>query len=179
MQIVERSRITVARKREILKKLDLCRQELPFASWSKEAIFDACDDYVKSTDGILTTSAFMKKGMPSHAVITLRFGMTAKEFRDKYYPLKLTPPVSPYHHHPVSFWNSRFVSEYNRIRPSSAVKYNKLRDKKFPSWVTVAKMNGLTTWRQLLDKLGLEPFSSGDPVCTFQIIPPTVPEEET
>ena len=42
IQIVSNARIGKGRKAEILAGLALCQRELPFAHWTREAVFDAC-----------------------------------------------------------------------------------------------------------------------------------------
>lgn len=169
MKMVEKSRISADRKKEMLQALQLCLDELPFARWSKEAIFDACDDFIQSRNQNLTTGCFSLTGMPSHSTIKHRFGMTAKEFRDKYYPLVNRNPRSPYRSHPVEYWNERFIKDFNEIMASSQDDYNKRRDQDLPSWFTLARMNGLSTWTALLDLLGLKTFPRSDQPMRFVI----------
>lgn len=154
IQIVSNARIGKRRKEDILAGLDLCRRELPFAHWTKEAVFDACDTWV-GEHGQLTLRAFSAPDMPSHTTVKNRFKMTAREFRDRYYPLAGGPAGSRYGGHGVDEWNRRFTEEFRRIACTGQADYNRRRDRLLPTWNTVAAMNGVKSWRQLLARLGL------------------------
>lgn len=155
IQIVSNARIGKRRKEEILAGLDLCQRELPFAHWTREAVFDACDTWVQE-HGMLTLRAFTSPDMPSHSSIKNRFGMTAREFRDRYYPLTGAPIGSPYSGHSVDEWNRRFTEDFRAMGCTGQADYNRRRDRELPTWNTVAAMNGTGSWRQLLTKLNLE-----------------------
>ncbi len=171
IQIVSNARIGKQRKADIIAGLELCQQELPFSHWSKAAIFDACDTWVQE-HGELHMQAFVSPVMPSHPAIKNRFGMTAREFRDKYYPMKDVSTRSPYYKHSVSEWNEIFVEEFTRIKCTGQDDYNRRRNHELPTWVTMAKMNGCETWNQLLLLLSLKTNSKPHPEVRVRIIPP-------
>lgn len=151
--IVAQSNIEDCYKNEIIAMLELCETELPFAKWSKNAVFDACDQYCKEVGrNYLRLDDFSKAELPSHSTIKNRFGMTAAEFRDKYYPIQIIDSTGK---QSSEMRTEEFIKCYNKINPSSAVDYNKRRTKGACVWQTVAKINGVTTWKQLLNKFGL------------------------
>lgn len=171
IHIVSNARIGKQRKADIITGLELCLQELPFSRWSREAIFDACDTWVQE-HGELHMRAFVSPLMPSHTAVKNRFGMTAKEFRDQYYPMTDVSTRSPYYQHSVSEWNQRFQEEFHRIHCTGQDDYNRRRNKKLPTWNTLAAMNRCQTWKQLLEKLSLETHTKSRPPVNVRILPP-------
>lgn len=157
IQIVSNARIGKQRKAEILAGLTLCRQELPFAHWTKEAVFDACDTWVQE-HGKLHLKAFESPAMPSHSTVKNRFGMTAREFRDRYYPISGGSAGSPYRQREVEDWNRDFKADFHQMRCVGQDDYNRRRNRKLPTWNTVAAMNGVRSWRDLLKKLNMAPY---------------------
>lgn len=157
IHIVSKARIGKRRKADIIAGLSLCQQELPFSRWSRAAVFDACDTWVQE-HGALHMQAFLSPQMPSHSAVKNRFGMTAREFRDKYYPMKDVSTRSRYCQRSVSEWNELFAEEFARIKCTGQRDYNKRRNRELPAWNTAAAMNGLKTWSALLKKLELETY---------------------
>ena len=157
IQIVLNARIGKQRKENIVAGLKLCQQELPFAHWTEDAIFDACDTWVQE-HGALHLRAFESPVMPSHPTIKNRFGMTAREFRDKYYPITDVSTRSQYYKHSIDEWNQLFTEEFHRIRCTGQADYNQRRNRQFPTWNTMAKMNTVKTWMELLSRLNLTTY---------------------
>ena len=157
IHIVSNARIGKQRKAGIIAGLELCRRELPFSHWSEEAIFDACDTWV-SEYGALHMRAFASPQMPSHTAIRNRFGMTAREFRDKYYPMKGISTGSRYGKRGIAEWNGLFADEFHRIRCTGQRDYNRRRNHDLPTWNTMAGMNNCKTWNELLALLSLETY---------------------
>lgn len=167
IHIVSNARIGKQRKADIIAGLTLCQQELPFNRWSEAAVFDACDTWVQE-HGELCMQAFTSPRMPSRAVVRDRFGMTAREFRDRYYPMEARPGCC--RKHSVSEWNERFAEEFLRIRCTSQADYNRRRSRELPVWRTVASMNGVKTWNELLKKLELKTFGKPRPEVKVRIV---------
>ena len=157
MHIVSNARIGKQRKADIMAGLELCQKELPFSHWSEKAIFDACDTWVQE-HGELHMRAFASPQMPSHPTIKNRFRLTAKEFRDKYYPITNVSTRSRYDIHSVIYWNLLFIAEFHRMRCTGQEDFNKRREPCLPAWNTVAKMNGFKTWKRLLEALELTTY---------------------
>lgn len=171
INIVSNARIGKQRKADIIAGLELCQRELPFSHWSKEAIFDACDTWAQE-HGELHMRAFVSPQMPSHPAIKNRFGMTAREFRDKFYPMTDVSTRSPYYEHTVSEWNQRFQDEFCRICCTGQDDYNRRRNKELPTWNTMAAMNQCKTWKQLLERLSLKTYSKPHLEVKVRILPP-------
>lgn len=157
IQIVENAGIEQSKKDEIIAGLELCIQELPFSHWSKAAIFDACDQWVQE-HGELHLSAFVSAEMPSHPTIKNRFGMTAKEFRDTYYPISNITTRSKYYKLNREEWDRLFIEEFHRLKIRSQEDYNRRRNVELPTWATMAGMHGLVRWSDLLKELGLKVY---------------------
>ena len=68
--------------------------ELPFFSWSEDAILDAVEQFVLDHGQVPTTTDFKKRGLPPHTVIKRRFGVTLQEWLDQNYPTEKTPLTS-------------------------------------------------------------------------------------
>lgn len=143
---------------EIVEKLEECAAELPFAGWSEEAIFDACDQFIYEHNRLPNTRDFAGKGLPSHTVIKHRFGVNVSEFRKKYYGDLHTRGSSVFGDRAPDEWAALFVEEYTRLKPASAADYNRLRPKHIPSWTTIAKMLGAKSWVELRNSLNLPPY---------------------
>lgn len=149
-------------KAEVIEALSLCRDTLHTMKWTKELIFDACDQFVLEHQRNITTRDFDRKGLPRHPTVERIFHMTAAEFRDRYYPLAPTTRtvMSPYGDLSQEEVARRFVKEFHRIRASSAEDFDHRRRKSAsPCWLTVARICGLPDrWSALLNHLGLETY---------------------
>jgi len=168
IHIVSNAHIGKQRKADIIAGLTLCQQELPFSHWSEAAIFDACDTWVQE-HGELHMQAFISPQMPSHTAIKNRFGITARDFRDKYYPMNDVSTRSRYYKRSVSDWNELFIKDFLRIRCTGQDDYNKRRNRELPTWNTMAAMNALKNWKELLGKLELKTFRKPHPDIKVRI----------
>jgi hypothetical protein len=62
---------------------------------------------------------------------------------------------SCYKHYTPDDFRAIFVSEYQRIEPTSKLVYNKERNPMTPSWQYIAKMLGVDTWVKLKTVCGV------------------------
>lgn len=160
IEIIKNLDMDEERREELITALQLCLSELPFSKWSKEAIFDACDQFVEE-HGSLIINDLYKGQLPSHSVIKLKFGMTAKEFRDKYYPL--TKPSLEDETKKI------FLAEYERIHPISSDDYDSKRTPGTPCVTTIVKRLGVSSWSGLREKFKLPVFSKEREVRKFTV----------
>lgn len=172
IEIITKARIGQQRKEDIIQGLELCVSELPFARWSEAAIFDACDQWVLE-HGIIWLKDFDHASLPSHPTIKNRFGMTAKEFRDRYYPISDVTTRSRYCHRNRAEWDALFVAEFHRILATGQDDYNKRRQRELPTWNSMATMHGVHTWRELLNLLGLETYTKPRSMVTVRLLNPS------
>lgn len=159
ISIVEKSRISATRKSEIIEKLTHILEEVGTPKWTKESVLDAYEQYTtdNQTD-IYYHDFFESNGLPSRWVIDKLFGMKVTEFRDKYFPIRFEKkkPLSRYRNISVEYWNDIFIKELQEKDIKTQAGYANLRDKSHPSFLTLASMNGVRTWSQLLEKLGVD-----------------------
>jgi hypothetical protein len=147
---------------EILHTLS---RELPFFSWSEEAIFDAVEQFILDHGRVPTTTDFKKRGLPPHTVIKRRFGVTLQEWLELHYPT-VKPPLDELQ----AKATEDFIKEYLRIQPTSAEDYNARRTHPSRSWYAIAKYNHTRRWRILLEKLNLPIYNNrGTPNSTPQL----------
>ena len=170
IQIVYNANIEQQKKADIISGLELCQRELPFSHWSEEAIFDACDTWVEE-HGELHMRDLVSPLLPSHPAIKNRFGISAREFRDKYYPISTdVSSRSPYYQKSIEEWNTLFVEEFTRIKCTGQDDYNARRNSGLPTWNTMASMNGVKTWRQLLQKFSLSTGQVSGPIIKVRVL---------
>ena len=151
---------------ETMEKLEEILCEMPFTRWSEETIHDTLKQFAAEHGRNPTATDLKRKGMPPHPVIKLRFGMTAKEFLHTFYPTEPRAHEStPYGGKSKEEWTADFIVQFGEIKPASAEQYDKQRQKKTPSWQTIARYNGQTRWAELLAALGLAK-ASGSPELT-------------
>ena len=131
--------------------------ELPFFSWSEEAIFDAVDQFILDYGRVPTTTDFKKRGLPPHTVIKRRFGVTLQAWLEQNYPI-----VKPSEEELRAKATEAFVQDYLRIQPRSADEFNAKRTPKTHCWYTVAIYNHTRSWRNLLKKLELPIYNHVD-----------------
>lgn len=167
--IVEKSKR--ADKREIVEKLEQCMKKLSKRKWTEEKIIAYCDEIVKKK-GRLLMSDLSIAGAPSRGDIACAFRMTAREFRDMYYPLQSPlAPMSKYFYRTAEEWTALFIQDYNRIQPKTLTEYNKRRGKGLPRANVIAQMNGLSSWRDLLVKVGLKQSCHGEITSVYSTYP--------
>lgn len=131
--------------------------DLPLTTWSKDAIFDACNQYCeKHNRSYLTVTDFKSKELPPHMVIKKRFGISAAEFRDKYYP---RPVVDPKHSVYCKMTKEEYTYEFACFCANYSYltqeEYNKCKPSYLPTWHVLATMNGVTRWSELLNIAGV------------------------
>ncbi len=66
--------------------------------------------------------------------------------------------------------STAFIREYRRLEPEGPGDYDRRRAAGQPSWQAAARAAGVRTWRQLLEKMGLDgqklTFSFDSPLLT-------------
>ena len=155
IKVIEKSDIDSENAKCIIEKLNLCISELPFAKWTEAAIFDACDQFIADHGRPLRLRDFVSKELPSHPTVKNRFGISLKEFRDKYYPL---PPG----HQDIAKPDpdevvEAFRKEMLRCEAHTMEEYSKRKSPNAPCVTTVIKNSRAGTWLNLLKRAGIEP----------------------
>ena len=145
----------------VIEKLQEVYAEMPFTRWSEDTVHDTLRQFAAERGRNPTAADLKRRGMPPHTVIRLRFGMTAKAFLDTYYPPAPGGYASgPYGWKSKEDWTQDFIRQYKEKKPVSGQRYNAVRDAGSPSWLTIAKYNGGTSWRGLRRSLGLKSYAS-------------------
>ena len=158
--------LEVIRDKETIDKISEILDELPFTGWSERTIFDTVDQFIIDNGRIPTATDFKKKGLPSHPVIKLRFGMNLKEFLGKYYPSNSLCSSKIYSNRTREQWKELFIEEYHSNKPTTAEEYNSTRKAGTPSWATVAKMFDITKWLDWLMFCDIVPYiNKKEPNC--------------
>jgi hypothetical protein len=148
--------LQVLEDEEAKEKIKEIISDMPFTGWSERTIFDTIDQFIIDNKRVPTATDFKKKGLPPHPVIKLRFGIELKEFLSKYYPVERLCDSKDYYHKTKEQWQEIFISEYKKLKPHSAEEYNEHREKKTPTWATIAKMFNITKWIEWIDFCGVE-----------------------
>ena len=140
---------------EAIEVLQNISDELPLNRWSDRAIRDSVDQFILDHGRIPNVSDFKRHGLPPHPVIKNRYGVTLQIWLADNYPVR--PPDPEVSKKAVT---ESFITEYQRIRPSSGDKYDAMRASGTPCWYTVARHNGKARWRALLEALELPVYSN-------------------
>ena len=129
--------------------------ELPLIHWSDKSIRDTVEQFAIDNGRNPTSSDFRKKGMPPHPVIKQKYKINLSEW------LKINyPTYTPTFEELKNKYTHEFIEEYIRLKPTSEEDFNLRRNKSTKTWITVAKYNGTTSWRELLRTLSLPEYSN-------------------
>ena len=150
IELVKRSDIPRERKEALTEMLALCVEELPFAKWSKAAIYDACDQFYVDRGRVPSIKDFDRAGLPSHTVVKRRLGITVRELREQHFPKELLDGRNR------DAVVETFRKEYKRCKASTLKGYDKNRGVGQPCAQTVMKAAGVSRWSDLLDRAGVE-----------------------
>lgn len=130
--------------------------DLPISHWSESAIHDAVAQWIEDHGCVPKVRDFALRGLPSHTTIKNRFGIDVKDFLQRYYKQNKCHSRG-YGHRDPEEWLAFFREEYLRIQPMTALEYNVKRREATPTWATLAYINGVRTWRELLHAAKLNP----------------------
>lgn len=144
--------------KDVIEKINEILDDMPFTGWSKRTIFDTIDQFIIDNGRSPTTTDFKKKGLPPHPVIKLRFGISLKEFLEKYYSNNKKCNSKVYFSKTKEYWKENFIIQYHRVKPTSAEGYNRKRSESTPSWGTVAKLYNIDKWLDWLRFCNIIPY---------------------
>lgn len=141
----------------IIEKLQEIIADLPLNMWTESAIHDAIQQWAIDNGRYPMVSDFKSRYLPSHPSVKNRFGMTLGDFLAKYYPQSKPRCKTPKYRYKTKYeWKEIFINEYKRINPHSCNEFDKKRSAGVPMWITIAKMFGLCTWKELLALCGIK-----------------------
>lgn len=140
--------------RQAITRLTNLKNKDLYVNWTKELVFKKLNDWKKNHDNRNPNATCLAEhGMPKAHTIQRLFDMKASAFFNIYYPNDNSKKTAytPYSVHSKEEYVELFIKEYNRIKPRTSKEYNVLRNKDTPTWLTIAKYVGVTTWRELLE----------------------------
>ena len=138
--------------REIAQRLKELRDRPFVTNWTKELVFERLNEWKERHGRNPTMTDLAEAGMPKAAQIKRLFDMKATAFLNIYYPTeKNKRPTSKYTQKSKEEYIKDFIAEYERIKPRTAKKYNAARNKNLPTWMTIARYVGVTTWTELIE----------------------------
>lgn len=129
-------------------------EELPLTHWTDKSIKDTVRQFIEDNGRVPTATDFKRNGMPPHTVIKQKYNITLGEWLDKNFPRSKDT-----YNELKKKYTQQFTVDYCRIKPSSQDNFNKRRSENSRSWQTVAKYNGVKTWRDLIKVLELPDYS--------------------
>jgi len=129
------------------------RNGIPWKVWDDVAIRSAIESFIKEHGRPPRIKEMDKYPyLPSHPTVERQYGMTAGKWMNINYPLGESQNWRwKYENYTEESFRNIFIEQYNSIRPTSAVDYNKRRDHRSPTWQYIAKVLCFNTWTELRD----------------------------
>ena len=138
-------------KEEIISRLNELKDKPFITNWTKELVFERLNEWKDSHGRNPTMTDLAEPGMPKAAQIKRLFDMKATAFLNIYYPSsKAKHPTSRYTQKSKDEYIEEFITQYERIKPRTEKEYNAARNKESPTWMTIARYVGVTSWGELL-----------------------------
>lgn len=135
----------------------------PGKIWDDKAIRTAIERFIDENGRVpIIKELDSLDSLPAHTSIQRQYKMKAGEWLRKNYP-EASDYNAYYRKLGLSKENAAdwFRENFNKINPVSSVEFNKLRDKKTPTWQAYAKMLNVKTWNELKKKCGVEYKKAG------------------
>lgn len=137
-------------KQAIIRLTNVKRQDR-LMRWTKEQVFEALDKWKAEHDRNPTMTNLSETDMPSGSTIQCLFDMKPTAFLNIYYPNDKPKKItSQYTIKSKQEWIDNFIEQFNKNKPISGREYDLKRDKGTPTWGTIARYVGVTTWTKLL-----------------------------
>lgn len=125
--------------------------------WTKEKVFEVLNKWRDEHGRNPSVTNLMEPEMPPPSTIQRLFDMSASAFLNIHYPHPTKAKrKNKYTVKTEQQWIENFVEQFNKIQPYSAKDYDVKRDKDTPTWQTVARYLNLSTWHELLQKVGVK-----------------------
>lgn len=128
-----------------------------YIHWTREMVKDRLDKWAAEHGRNPTVTNLAEPDMPKAVTIQRLFDMKASAFLNIYYPSDTSKRrnTSKYTIKTEDEWVEDFVRQFNEIKPRSAKDYNAKRAEGTPTWLTVARYLGLSTWGELVLRTGV------------------------
>ncbi len=128
--------------------------------WTESAIQQAFDEFIEEHNRLPTKREMYEKykgKFPRPLSVKITTGITLGEYLKKnyttYYKRK---QARVYGIMPDEYWIDDFKKQYIEYGCPTETMYNKLRNPKTPNTQTLAKIMGVTTWREVIEYCGLK-----------------------
>lgn len=148
------------KNKDIVEKLQEILDEYPHKKWTKQAVFDAIEQYrIEHNGKYPNASDFRLHELPSHSSVKNLFNMTVLEFLDYYYPDRSTISHSRFNSQSPFYWMNQFRETYILINNGKYVSqeiYNKSRKIGSPCTQTLIKMFNTKTYKNLIHLAGID-----------------------
>ena len=137
--------------KQAIERLENMKKD-KYIRWTKEMVFEQLDKWKSVHNRNPTVTDLVESDMPKVITIKKLFDMRASAFLNIYYPRTANKhSTSKYSIKTKQEWVDNFIEEFNRIQPQSSKDYNAKRDPDSPTWLTIARYLGLSTWGSLLE----------------------------
>lgn len=125
--------------------------------WTKEKVFEVLNKWRDEHGRNPSVTNLMEPEMPPPSTIQRLFDMSGSAFLNIHYPRSdKAKRKNKYSVKTEQEWVEDFVEQFNEIQPCSSAEYNIKRNKNTPTWQTVARYLKLSTWQDLLIKVGVK-----------------------
>lgn len=159
-----RDNISPQRKERAIHLLSALEQSDWYKGWDKDSIIKALYDYKERTGIAPTASNLKEHGMPNSVTIRSYFHMSPSLLLKRLFPENNTMEnvnlrlSNPFGFETEEAWLNCFVEQFKKHgnEGMSCKKYDVLRDKDTPTWSTIARHCGLSTWNSLLKKANVQ-----------------------
>lgn len=139
----------------VLKQLEIIEEEVCRKAWTREDCIKALAEWKERTGQAPIISNLGADNLPSKFIIERVFGERASTVLKRYFPDGYTRAYCDrkYSRYTQEELSKFIKDELVRLQPISGRDYNKLRIKGSPTWETIAKKLGYSSWRELCSKV--------------------------
>lgn len=135
-----------------------------YIHWDKDSIIKALQDYKQRTGKAPTVTNLTETGMPKSLTIQTHFNMKASLLLKQLFPenrntkKQIVKRNNIYGFNTKQQWLDCFSEQFNKhlCDDMCSKRYDLLRDEGTPTWNTIARHCGLSSWIKLMDEAGVE-----------------------
>ena len=137
-----------------------CRKEVYMRpkKWTETAIQQAFDGFIRQHNRLPTNREMYEKyngKFPRSLSVKLTLGVTLEKYLQENYTIYYKRKQARiYGVKPDKYWIEDFKSQYIKFDKPSEKSYNKLRNPNTPNAETIAKIIGVTKWKEVLEYCG-------------------------
>lgn len=144
-------------KKETIRILNNIAKRDYFTYWDKGKIIRTLKDYKERTGLTPTVTTLTEVGMPKATTVQSIFHIKASLFLKQLFPEKRKTRHDKMYTNPYGFnteeaWLKCFKEQFEKCGYPTSKRYNALRDKDTPTWNTIARYLGLSTWSELMSR---------------------------